>query len=100
VIRKKTKPQQAIGAAGSGNMRLHELFTESKAKVNVASAHSDEYLDSEDHGPDSPERIKKNLHRMAKSLKLELVPGFDDYTHVKPKKTDGARSPLSKPPSK
>jgi len=81
-------------------MRLHELFTESKAKVNVDSAHSDEYLNSEKHGPDSPERIKKNLLKMAQSLNLEIVPGFDDYTDVKPSKTDGEKSPLSDAPEK
>jgi hypothetical protein len=81
-------------------MRLHELFTESKAQVNVHSAKSADYLGKERHGPDTPERIKKNLHQMAKSLKLELVPGFDDYTDVKPKKTDGAESPFTKTPGK
>lgn len=81
-------------------MRLHELFTESKARVQTDSAHSDQYLNSEDHGPDSPERIKNNLLHMAKSLRLELVDGFDDYTDVKPKRTDGELSPLSQVPDK
>jgi hypothetical protein len=81
-------------------MRLHELFTESKAQVNVSSADSDQYLNSEEHGPDSPERIKNNLLRMAQSLDLELVPGFDEYTSVKASKTDGEKSPLSDIPEK
>lgn len=81
-------------------MRLHELFTESKAKVTTDSQGVSKQAGNETHGPDTPERIKKNLLRMAQDLKLSLVPGFDDYTNVKPKKTDGEQSPLTKAPNK
>lgn len=81
-------------------MRLHELFTESKAQVCTDSADSDRYVDRDTHSPDTPESIRKNLERMAQSLNLEVVDGFDDYTEVKPKKTDGAKSPLTQTPGK
>lgn len=81
-------------------MRLHEFFTESKANVCLSSSQSDCYVTTKTHGPDAPEQVQKELIKMAKSLYVEVVPGFEDYTSVKPKKTDGEKSPLTKAPEK
>lgn len=46
------------------------------------------------HDSDTPDQIRKNFKELSKNLKVEFVDDFEDYTNVKPKKTDGAKSVL------
>lgn len=48
------------------------------------------------HKSDSPEQIKQNLKKLAKHHNVDIVDDFEDYTSNKPKKTDGAKSPVRK----